>query len=170
MDAVFTSIGAVPTSGGLSISDPDVCKKGISCLLDGLKTLRSQGIASGDPLIVAISTISHSRYGRDTALVMVPIYKVFVGVAAADKQVMEDRLVASGEKNWVVVRPSHLTDGAKPDRAVRVGIEDIQKGVESREIGYTISREDVGRWCYQNLLGPAEVRKQYMNKALSITW
>jgi nucleoside-diphosphate-sugar epimerase len=169
VDAVFSSIGAAPVSGGLRVSDPDVCKKGITCLLDALKTLRSQG-ATGDPLIVTISTISHSRFGRDIAWAMIPIYQVFVRIPAADKQVMEDRLVASGEKNWVVVRPSHLVDGERPKTPVRVGIEDIEKGVESREIGYTISREDVGRWCYENLLQPIEVRKQYRNKALSVTW
>ncbi|KAL2206220.1 hypothetical protein CC79DRAFT_1322700 [Sarocladium strictum] len=169
VDSVFTSIGAAPVSGGLSVSDPDVCKKGMTCLLDALKTLRSQG-AVGDPLIVAISTISHSRFGRDIALLMIPIYKVFVSVPAADKQIMEDRLAASGEKNWVVVRPSHLTNGSRPDAPVRVGIEDLEKGIESREIGYSISREDVGRWCFEQLLKPGEVSKQYRNKAVSVTW
>lgn len=169
VDSVSFSIGGSPVSGGFSIDDPDVCKKGITCVLDSLKALRSQG-ATGDPLIVAVSTISHSRFGRDIALVMIPIYKVFVRVPAADKQIMEDRIAASGEKNWVIIRPSHLVDGEQPNSPIRVGIEDLKKGVESREIGYTISREDVGRWSFENLFQPAEVSKQYQNKAVSITW
>lgn len=171
VDVVFTSIGAPPTitMGGFTIADPDVCKKGMSCLLTSLTTLRSQGF-TGSPRIIAISTMGHSRHGRDIALPMIPIYKLFVSVPAADKQVMEDRLGASGERNWVVVRPSHLVDGEQEEKEVRVGIEDIEKGVEKLEIGYTISREDVGRWCFEKLVQPKEVNWEYARKAVSVTW
>ncbi|KAH8178756.1 NAD(P)H-binding domain-containing protein [Sarocladium implicatum] len=169
VDVIFTSIGAVPVKMGFSVSDPDVCKKGMKCLLESLTNLRSQG-AVGSPRIVAISTISHSRHGRDIAIPMIPIYKLFVSVPAADKQVMEDLLVASSERDWVVVRPSHLVDGERSEREIRVGVEDIEKGVEKLEIGYSISREDVGRWCFEELMKVKEVKQEYRNKAVSLTW
>lgn len=168
VDAIMFSIGAAPNWKG-GIDDPDVCKKGIACLLSALKSLRQRG-AAGDPFLVALSTMGHSRFGRDVALPMVPVYAAFVKVPGADKQVMEDRIIASGEKNWVVIRPSHLVDGAQPQKKVRVGVEDMEKGVESREIGYLISREDVGRWCFEEFLGSSAITKEYVRKAVSVTW
>ena len=171
VDAISFSIGAVPVPLRMTIDDPDVCKKGMATVLVALKNLRSDKGAKGDPLIVAVSTIGHSRFQRDVALFMVPIYATFVRVPGADKQVMEDRIVESGEKNFVVVRASHLTDGERQGAAkVRVGIEDMQKGVEHTEIGVSISRREVGGWIFEKLLNVDEVEPQYRRKALSLTW
>jgi hypothetical protein len=79
---------------------------------------------------------------------------------------METTLVDSGE-DFTVVRASLLVDG-ETESPVRVGIENPKAGRESLEIGYTISREDSGRWLADNLLigGKAE----YLNRIVSITW
>ncbi|KAK7420324.1 hypothetical protein QQZ08_010457 [Neonectria magnoliae] len=166
VDAVSFTIGGLFDPKRLTIDDPDVCKKGIASLLQALRALRLAG-AQGSPLIAAISTTGVSNHGRDVPLAFLPFYHYGLAVPHADKKVLEERLVECPER-WVAVRPSLLVDGAKPDRKIRVGVEDPHKGVEKKEVGYTISREDVGRWMYQNLL--AADCAQYNGKAVSLTW
>lgn len=80
---------------------------------------------------------------------------------------MEEEIVASGER-FVMVRPSFLTTGeARPDKKIRVGVEDPKQGVVVKNVGYTISKEDVGRWMYDNVL--ARVDESYLGRAVSIT-
>lgn len=97
---------------------------------------------------------------------MVPLYHAVLKVPHADKRIMEDRLVGSGEV-FTVVRASLLTDG-ESEREVRVGVEDPEGGVEGREVGYTVSREDAGRWIAENLVVKGDAR--YLKKIASITY
>ncbi|KPM36383.1 hypothetical protein AK830_g10186 [Neonectria ditissima] len=166
VDAVCFSIGGRFSTKTFSIDDPDVCKKGIASVLQALDTLRRTG-AQGSPLVAAISSTGISDHGRDVPLPFAPLYRYGLAVPHADKKVLEQRLIESSER-WVVVRPSFMVDGGKPDRKIRVGVEDPSKGVEKKEVGYTISREDVGRWMYENLF--AVDSTQYNGKAVSITW
>ena len=78
---------------------------------------------------------------------------------------MEDRLVESGYL-FTVIRPSLLVDG-ETDREIRVGVEDPKTGRESSAIGYTISREDAGRWIFENLIA---AHGMYANKIVMITY
>ncbi|OAR00834.1 hypothetical protein LLEC1_06292, partial [Akanthomyces lecanii] len=113
-------------------------------------------------------TTGISRFGRDVPLAMLPMYRWMLHQPHADKQVMERLLAASAER-IVVVRPSYLKDEARPEREIRVGVEDPEKGIESKEVGYFIARDDVGRWVYENLLrDPAEC--EYEGKAVSLSW
>ncbi|CAI7645705.1 unnamed protein product [Penicillium glandicola] len=146
-DVIVTTIGAKPRK--LSIEDPDVCKKGAATLLDALAQLRSTGI-TGNPHIIGCSTAGFSRFGRDVPVVMIPIYYLFVSVPGADKVVMEDRFAKSGE-SFTIIRASHLVDG-ESNKSIRVGIEDPKTGPETKAIGYTISREDAGKWLAENLV------------------
>lgn len=69
---------------------------------------------------------------------------------------MENLLIGGGEADWTIVRGSlyvdhKLEDGKK--KVIRAGKEDpVAKVVERKELGYTISREDVGRWVFEELL------------------
>lgn len=55
--------------------------------------------------------------------------------------------VSESISGWVIVRPSLLTDGpALGERKVRVGRE------AKPAVGYTISREDVGGWIFDNFV------------------
>jgi hypothetical protein len=107
-----------------------------------------------------------SRFGRDVPLLMIPVYAVFVKDPIKDKKVMEALLVESGE-SYTIVHASHLTDG-ETKKKIRVGIEDPTTGRESTAIGYTISREDSGRWIAENLILKSDAR--YKNKIVSITY
>ncbi|OAA40975.1 NAD(P)-binding domain protein [Metarhizium rileyi] len=148
VDAVNFSIGG-NVKANLTMDDPDVCKKGVAALLQALDTLRSNGVV-GRPLIAVVSTTGISPHGRDVPLLFVPLYHVGLKVPHADKRVAEQILYGSRER-FVLVRPSLLQDAQKPGKDIRVHVES-EEGVEHREVGYFISRDDVGRWMFENLL------------------
>ncbi|KAI1140206.1 NAD(P)-binding protein [Hypoxylon sp. FL0543] len=165
VDEIVFTIGGAFVASKMSIDDPHVCEKGIVTVLEAIAGLRRQGV-DGRPHVIACSTTGISRFGRDTPLVIVPMYKVLLKVPGADKAVMENKLVTSSE-DFTIVRASGLVDG-ETDKAIRVGVEDPVKGVESKAIGYTISREDVGKWIAQNLL--IQRNPKYMNKTVTVTY
>ncbi|CAG7557871.1 unnamed protein product [Fusarium equiseti] len=165
VDEILFSIGGKPVPWSLTIDDPKVCEVGIAVLLEAITQLRKQG-STGKPLIVAVSTTGTSRFGRDYPLVMYPIYNFAIAVARDDKIAMTDKLASSGE-DFCVVRASLLVDG-ESEAPVRVGIEDPEKGREKEEIGYTVSREDAGKWIADNLI--LERKEEYVHKIVSITY
>ncbi|KAF4948338.1 hypothetical protein FSARC_13764 [Fusarium sarcochroum] len=165
VDEVVSSIGAKPVPYKMTIDDPQVCQIGMATLLDALTQLRSKG-ATGRPLIIALSTTGTSHFGRDYPLILTPLYAVGLKVPRDDKMVMEEKLAKSGE-DFCIVRASLLVNGGSK-APIRAGIEDPKIGREHEEIGYTISREDAGKWIADNLL-LARVPK-YINKITSITW
>ncbi|KAJ6784034.1 hypothetical protein PWT90_00321 [Aphanocladium album] len=168
VDAIHISVGGVLDLKTFTVDDPDVCKKATETVLAALKTLRDEKGCTGRPLYTVISTTGISRFGRDVPWGMLPMYKWMLHQPHADKEVMEKQLVESGER-VVMVRPSFLKDVAQPEKKIRVGVEDPTKGVEVKEIGYFISRDDVGRWVYENLLEDPD-KCQYEGKAVSISW
>jgi NAD(P)-dependent dehydrogenase (short-subunit alcohol dehydrogenase family) len=176
VDQVVSSIGGAFDARKFTIDDPHVCERGMETLLQAVAEMRAGG-ASGGPLIIVLSTTGISKAGRDLPVVMWAFYRSMLGVPHRDKAAMEEKLAGSGEA-FVVVRPSFLSNEAKPERRIRVGVEDISGGkhvLEKKEFGYTISRADVGRWIFENLLrgGGDEYKNgplQYKGKAVSLTW
>lgn len=162
-DAVVSTIGARPSTK-TTADDFKVCRKGMATLLESLAQLRRDG-AAGRPLVVVCSSTGISKFGRDIPLAMVPLYKVLLHPAHVDKRDMEDQLLQSGEE-FAIVRPSMFATG-KTGKTVRVGTEDPRTGPEHLEIGYVISREDVGTWIADNLLIKTEAK--YTNKMISVT-
>lgn len=163
VDYIISTIGNKPSL--TTFGDPEVCRKGMTTMLDALARLRTNGV-TGKPYIIVASTTGMSRFGRDTPLVIVPIYNVILKVPHQDKRIMEDKLAASGE-DYTVVRASFLLNG-ESKKEIRVGIEDPEKGVESKAIGYTISREDAGRWVAEKLV--FERDEKYLRKMATITY
>ncbi|KAJ4258132.1 hypothetical protein NW762_008273 [Fusarium torreyae] len=165
VDEIVSTIGGKPIISKLTIDDPNCCRVGMTVLLDALAQIRSEG-ATGRPHITVFSTTGMSDFGRDYPIVLYPIYAIALKVPHEDKKIMETKLADSGE-DYTIVRASLLVNG-ETETPVRVGIEDPKTGRESLEIGYTISREDCGKWVAQNLL----ITKvpDYVNKIVSITW
>lgn len=75
---------------------------------------------------------------------------------SADEQAIE---------NFVVVRPSMLTDGP------RLGTGKVRVGEESKKpaVGYTISRDDVGGWLFDEIV-KGDGREKYVGQMVSITY
>lgn len=164
VDEIITTIGAKFSTSKMGMDQPDVCEKGMDVLIEAIASLRKQG-TTGAPHITACSSTGVSKFGRDLPLLMVPLY-MSLKVPHADKIKMEDKLAASGEK-FTVIRASLLTNGDS-DKVVRVGIEDPKTGFESKAIGYTISREDAGKWVARNLV--QDMDAAYLNKNVVITY
>lgn len=136
----------------------------MATLIEALAEVRKSGLVGGPHIIVG-STTGMSKFGRDIPLAMIPLYHVALKVPHQDKGIMEERLVASGE-GFTIVRPSFFA-GGESDKKIRVGIEDPKTGRESEAIGYTISREDVGKWIAESLILQRDAK--YDNKIAMIT-
>ena len=165
VDAIISTIGGKFIPSKLTLDDREVCRKGIAIILEALTQLRSGG-ATGKPHIVVCSTTGMSRFGRDIPVAMIPLYHVMLKVPHEDKKAMEDRLVESGEA-YTIIRASLLVDG-ETSKEIRVGIEDPKTGRESKAIGYTISREDTGKWVANNLI--LQLDGKYVNKIAMVTY
>ncbi|GJC91191.1 fungal specific transcription factor domain-containing protein [Colletotrichum higginsianum] len=110
-----------------------------------------------------------SKFGRDTPLLVAPLYKGLLHTPHEDKRAMEELLFASNEA-WSVIRASFLTNGKEqPSGAVRVGIEDPVEGVEELAIGYSIAREDVGKWIFENIL-QKDGKDGFVRKVVTVTY
>ncbi|KPM41967.1 hypothetical protein AK830_g4577 [Neonectria ditissima] len=165
VDEIVSTIGGKPILHKLTNDDPHVCGKGMATLLEALAQLRRSGAPGGPPIVVCSST-GMSRFGRDVPVLMMPLYGYLLEVQKADKRVMEDGLVDSGE-DFTIVRASLLVNG-ETDAPVRVGLEDPKIGREVDVIGYTISREDAGKWVAENLVLKRE--EKYVNKIAVVTY
>ncbi|KFH47306.1 hypothetical protein ACRE_019430 [Hapsidospora chrysogenum ATCC 11550] len=165
VDTIVTTIGGKFVASKMSLDDPSVCSKGMSALLEALSQLRRLG-ATGRPLIVCCSGVGLSTFGRDFPLSLWPVYRALLTVPLDDKIIMEASLTESGE-DFALIRPSLLLDG-ESDRKIRVGIEHPKTGRESTVTGYTISREDAGRWAAENLILKRDPK--YVNKCLTVTY
>ncbi|RDW67180.1 uncharacterized protein DSM5745_09046 [Aspergillus mulundensis] len=111
------------------------------------------------PVLVCISTTGIAAE-RDIPLAMVPLYMA-LKTPHADKRVMEGLVFeemgrAEGERvlgDYVLIRPSYLTDGESRRDKVRVlkGQGEGQNtalGMACPFVGYTICREDVGGFMF----------------------
>ena len=172
VDAVSTSIGSTVDLKTFRMADPDVCKRGMSTLLEALQRVRRENMGESEsrPLLSIVSTTGIAAAGRDFPLLLYPLYHYMLAAPHVDKKVMEETVAGSGER-FVLVRPSLLVDGDCEARAVRVGVADVRSGnVESKEVGYAISRGAVGRWMYANVLARAEEENKFEGKAVTVTW
>lgn len=165
VDIVCSTIGSRPVLHKLTVEDPECCRKGAATLLDALDQLKKNG-ATGNPHIISFSTTGMSKFGRDVPYAMIPLYWLLLKVPHEDKRIMEDRFAESG-RPFTVVRASMLVDG-ESSKDIRVGVEDPKTGRESNAIGYTISREDSGKWVADNLILRTDAG--YLNKIVTITY
>ena len=99
-----------------------------------------------------------------------------LGTAHADKKVMEEQVEkAKAEgviREYVIVKPSLLIGEQRLGRdKVRVGWEGRDEAGEELfepAIGYTISREDVGGFIFEEVVG--KHNEDYIGRKVSITY
>lgn len=110
------------------------------------------------PLLCVISSTGLKTEGqRDLPVAMIPLYKL-LAVPHKDKKKMEEAVAAAEVLGGhVIVRPALLTDGAETG-AVRAGYEGRAKNggaygdVQGEAVGCTVSRKDVGRWVFEEVV------------------
>ncbi|SPQ26291.1 2dcf89d7-91ec-483d-9f83-1682e05b2ff0 [Thermothielavioides terrestris] len=182
VDAIVFSIGARPTLRG--ISDPHVCEAGMRALLDALRRCRARANSNSTWTPLAWwSLLLHTAHEDKRAM------ERLVMDTTATTTTRTRRSSARGEEeeepqaeegdgpedndrplvDWTLVRGSLYTDGPATEGRVRVGMEDPVRGVvHSRAVGYTISREDVGKWVWENCLCADDGK--WVGKAATITY
>lgn len=171
VDTIISSIGGLLSFATMALDDPHVCETGMVSLLTAISRYRAEGnLADYNPRIVAVSTTGVSEVARHIPVLMIPLYATLLKNPRKDKRAMEKVLISSDEKKWTIVRPSVFTDG--PEAApgmVREGVEDpVARVSDATAPGYTISRVDVGKWIFENLVGGEGGR--YVRKAVMITY
>ena len=167
VDIVCSSLGSTFSLKKFGNDNPDLCGDAMKVLVDVLADVRSRGVAQGQPRVIALSSTGLSTLQRDIPLAMVPLYHVMLKQAHEDKRTMENHLIRSGE-DFTIIRGSLYSDGPESKKPLRAGMEDPIAGkLESKAIGYIISREDVGKWIFENVIQPADLT--WSRKVASIT-
>ncbi|KAL6811417.1 hypothetical protein J3E69DRAFT_349623 [Trichoderma sp. SZMC 28015] len=149
VDTIIFSIGSRSMNYKLELDDPSICRRAIATVLEALNQLRRQGL-TGRPRLIALSTTGISQFGPDTPYIVGLLYYYLLYSPHEDKKAME-QLITGSDEDFTIVRSSWMLDGAT-NKAIRVGVEDPKHGRESDAIGYSITREDVGKWIFENLV------------------
>ncbi|KAI0382774.1 NAD(P)-binding protein [Hypomontagnella monticulosa] len=176
VDAVVSSIGGAFQFQRMTLDDPHVCEKGMKALLDAISQVRSDkknninhnaSIEAWNPHLTVVSTCGISAGGWDFPVLLLPMYRWVLRVPHEDKLAMEAELKRGARDlgyTYTIVRPSLLADTPAPERMIRVGLG------EEPAVGYTISRDDTGRWIYENLLDGNGGCGGFENQVATITW
>lgn len=146
-----------------------ICRTAASNILSALALLQP----SPKPLVLVLSTTGISSGPRDVPLAFYPFYKTLLSSPHKDKFAMEKTLTdtianATVTETWirgfVIVRASLLTNGPS------LGKEKVRIGSEGKPaVGYTISREDIGQWVFENVVRD-EARDQWAGEKVSLTY
>lgn len=147
------------------MSKVTICAEATTSILGALADLQPRQ----KPLIAVISTTGISAGPRDVPLLMNPLYKLALHNPHADKHHMEQLItdsLADGARTVlrgaVFVRPTLLTNGpALGPPKLRVGTE------PTPALGYTVSREDVGKWIFDELVAN-EGRDRWAGEKVSL--
>lgn len=178
-DIIISGIGTFPTLSTLLFGEITICRNGVANILDALRRLPPPASSSSTtgrkekkkkPLLVALSTtgIYRNSETRDLPFLMFPLYSC-IRVPHHDKVAMEDSITTEMAKReeaviggYVMPRPSLLTDGPATEGLVRAGVE------TKPAVGYTISRQDVGRWLFENCV--AREGDGWVGRKVSLTY
>lgn len=160
-----------------TLDNPTVCQDAIRVVFEASRTLDpANGEAASEhnrkPLLAVLSTTGISEK-RDLPILMMPMYKWMLKVPHVDKKAMEELIFKEialaraerGIENYIIVRPSFLTDGKSE------GLANIKVGTEVKPaVGYTIARSDVGVWLFQNAVrNGLKEENPYLRKIVTIT-
>ncbi|KAI1008303.1 hypothetical protein LB504_001248 [Fusarium proliferatum] len=149
----------------IAMDDAMVTGDSAAAVMQALKDLVSTNSISNSPIYAPISSTGHGSR-RDQPLSLIPLYWWLLKEAQTDTAALErvTREAAtqkdSGLGGYVMLRPPLLTDGEmKGTKKVRVGWiweDDVLRKSDEREtgvqIGYTISRLDLARWMFEELI------------------
>lgn len=162
-----------------TLDNPTICQDGMSAVLNALRqspTHYSESTINNKPLILAISSTGVYRGGeddpRDIYIPMLMIYKCFLSGPHKDKIAMEDVLTAAADSDvnsdaksnplcdYLVVRGALFNDQPAEAKPLRAGypkrVPGVGEGVKWGDvagpaIGCGVSREDVGRWVWEEV-------------------
>lgn len=144
------------------MTDPTVCGDATDCILSTM----AQSKLPNQPLLVVISANGvRDDIPRDYPLMLTPLYRWILTGVYDDKRRMEATLLkANPHGGFVIVRPSVLNNGESK------GLKAIRQGTTQKPVlGYSIARNDVGLWMYENVVQRQE-KVAFLNDGVPITY
>ncbi|KAL2794848.1 hypothetical protein BJX66DRAFT_337458 [Aspergillus keveii] len=167
---VTFTIGNKPKQKATKAIRTSARREGMETLLAALSVLRNEWDLKRPPLLCVATTTGISDK-RDILLVFYSLYLSMLVVPHRDKK----RRWRIGL--WRVASGLCLLDlvccgmEVRTGRIVGVGVADVRTGrVERKAVGYTISREAVGEWMFENLAQRASERVVLEEKAVTLTF
>ena len=149
-DAVILTHGA-PLNADTLLHQPELMEESTKLIVATMQ-------AAGVPRLVCMTSIgAGDSAGHGRFVFRNVIEPVLLGRIMKDRTAQEEVVKAAGLPEWVIVRPTELSDD--PSSAVRI-ITDLEAETDPT----TIAREDVGRTLVRMLTD-----KQYDGKAITIT-
>ncbi|EPS35181.1 hypothetical protein H072_11436 [Dactylellina haptotyla CBS 200.50] len=168
VDSLVYGLGYRPTTNNpltWKFTTPTLCEDTTRLIMQTLEDLRP----AVPPFATFISTTGTDHSG-DVPTLMTPFYHYSLKVPHADKAKMEEVVYAARDKgairDWLIVRPSLLTDGEATHGQTKIGFEGSDKkelkselnlseggcgwrSVNGLAVGYTICRKDVGAFVFE---------------------
>jgi len=176
VDVILSGIGAYPHAKllppFLALDNPTLCHDAMAMVLSILQASTDSNTTgpttTKKPLIIAISSTGLYRGGnddpRDLHLPMLALYKCLLSGIHKDKIAMEDVLTSAAAKpgvcDFIIARAAMFTNSAAESKPLRAGYaqrvtgsgEGVRWGdLSGPAFGYTVSREDVGRWIWEEV-------------------
>lgn len=170
VDVIVSGVGAYPkfqwsVRQPFPLTNPTICEDTINAMYKAISDLADRSITKSStgekPLLVVVSTAGCGRQRGVPLPVYLP-YHYFLSSPLADKKRMEELVFAdrgAHVRDFVVLRPLVLTDGeARGDGGLRIGWEwGVQnEGTKVKEpgpeVGYFVSRKDVGTWAFEKAI------------------
>ncbi|KAI8096577.1 uncharacterized protein BX664DRAFT_324309 [Halteromyces radiatus] len=153
-DLVVFAIGSTITAT-FKMTHPGLCQKGMNVLLNVIK-----GMEHPPKRLIAVTTTG-AMDPKEVPLLFRPLYHWALAEPHADKREVENSIQSSSHPfDWIIVRPSLLTDGA---------LTQHYRAESNRLVGYTISRQDVGHFLLNQCLDDDEAKK-WINNYVVVTY
>ncbi|CEP14195.1 hypothetical protein [Parasitella parasitica] len=147
-DVIVFSIGSAFDFKKMNMVNPGLCHDTMSVLLQVMQDLPQN---ERPKRLVAVSTTGLDNM-IEVPYLFYPLYRFVLHAPHQDKKELEKLVVDNNiVPNWIIVRPSLLTDGdLKGKYRSNVGLS-----------GYTISRQDVGHFLLNQCIVPTTwIRKK----------
>lgn len=168
---IISGVGGKPSFANPlnpTLDNPTICQDATRAILTAASALDVSS-PSDKPVLAVTSTTGLNDHARDVPYLMMPLYLWALRVPHADKRIMEGLILEAMQKpprkrpiqSYTILRPSVFTDGDVDT------LENVKVGGEHNPaIGYTITRKQVGRWIFENLV---QAQGRYHEEILSIT-
>lgn len=169
-ELIFSGITSLPKFSWnplrpIGMVDATITGDSATAVVDALRELKATNAVKKLPVFCPISSTGHGSQ-RDQPLPLIPLYLWLLPIPQADTAVLEKvvRQAAtepdSALDGYVMLRPPLLTHGKrKGTDALRVGWiweDDVFRSTNEKElgveVGYTISRQDLAQWIFEELV------------------
>lgn len=164
----------------IKADDPTLCRDSAAALIQALREVRAENPAMSEaakPRLAFVSTTGVTRGPEDVPFSMRFMYHQMLAEPHKDKKAMEDVFRADAEipdekgrtfASVSCVRPTLLAGTG--NTAEGKGLDKVKAGTEMKpELGYQITRGDVGGWMYANLVAEGPGRNRWQGNMCSLT-